>query len=64
MVKLMLYILIIPLTTWAIDSVDINKIYKKNKDNYLRERVIYMFIIMSISYLEVNFIYDFLKTFN
>lgn len=64
MVKLMLYILIIPLTTWAIDSVDINKIYKKNKDNYLRARVIYMFIIMSISYLEVNFIYDFLKTFN
>lgn len=64
MVKLILYILIIPITAWAIDSVNLNSIFKKSKDNYYQARITYMFIIMGLSYLVVNFVYDFFKTFN
>lgn len=64
MVKLILYILIIPITTWAVDSINLNSIFKKSKDNYYQARVVYMFIIMSLSYLIVNFVNDFFQTFS
>lgn len=63
MVKLILYVLIIPIITWSVDSINLNNIFKKSKDNYYQARVVYMFIIMSISYLIVNFVYDFLQVF-
>ena len=64
MVKLILYILIIPLVVYAMDSVNINSIFKKSKDNYYQARVMYMFLVMGLSYLIVNFINDFLGVFS
>lgn len=64
MAKLILYIMIIPIVTWSVDSLNINSIFKKNKDIYLQARTMYMIIVMSLSYLIVNFIYDFIQTFN
>lgn len=64
MSKFILYILIIPIVVWSMDSVNINGIFKKGDSNYYQARVIYMMIVVSLSYLVVNFINDFLGVFN
>lgn len=64
MVKLILYIMVIPITVWALDSVNINAIFKKGRSNYYQARVVYMLSVMVISYLVVNFINDFMGVFN
>ena len=64
MVKLILYILVIPLVVFSMDSVNINGIFKKGQSNYYQARLIYLFIIISLSYLVVSFIADFLGVFS
>lgn len=64
MVKLILYVIIIPIVVYSFDSVNINGIFKKGQSNYYQARIIYMFLIMVISYLVVNFVNDFLGVFN
>lgn len=64
MVKLLLYVLVIPIVVYASDSLNINGIFKKGQSNYYQARIIYMFIIMGLSYLVVNFVNDFLGVFN
>ena len=64
MVKFILYIFIVPLVVISMDSVNLNAIFKKGKSNYYHARMIYMFIIVSLSYLVVNFINDFLGVFS
>ena len=64
MVKLVLYILVIPIVVFASDSLNINGIFKKGQSNYYQARIIYMFIIVGLSYLVVNFVNDFLGVFN
>lgn len=64
MVKLILYVIIIPIVVYSFDSVNINGIFKKGQSNYYQARIIYMFFIMGISYLVVNFVNDFLGVFN
>lgn len=59
MVKTIFYIIISVITLWALDSVRLNEIFKKNR--VIQSRVIYLFITLSLSYLVVNFIYDFLR---
>ena len=63
MVKLILYIFIIPIIVLSMDSVNINAIFKKGQSNYYQARIIYMFLVMALSYLVVNFVYDFLGVF-
>lgn len=63
MVKLILYIFIIPLVVYAMDSVNINGIFKKSQSNYYQARVFYMFLVMILSYLLVQFVNDFLGVF-
>lgn len=60
MVKLVLYVFIIPIVVYSLDSVNINGIFKKGRSNYYQARIFYMFIVMGISYLVVNFVNDFL----
>lgn len=64
MVKLLLYILIIPLVVFAMDSVNINGIFKKGQSNYYQARVFYMFLAVGLSYLVVNFVNDFMGVFS
>nr|MBP3258484.1 DUF1146 domain-containing protein [Bacilli bacterium] len=59
MVKTIFYLIISCITLWALDSVRLNEIFKKNR--YIQSRIIYLFITLSLSYLVVNFIYDFLR---
>lgn len=63
MVKLLLYIIVIPIVVFAMDSVNFNAMFKKGQSNYYQARVMYMIIIASISYLVVNFVNDFLGVF-
>ncbi len=63
MVKLLLYLFVIPLVVYAMDSVNINGIFKKGQSNYYQARVMYMFLIMTLSYNIVQFINDFLGVF-
>ncbi len=56
MIKLFLYIIVIPLVIFAMDSININGIFKKNK--IYQARLLYILFVFSISYLICNFIYD------
>lgn len=64
MVKLILYVFIIPIVVWAVDCLNINGIFKKGQSDYYQARVIYMFVIMGFSYLIVNFVNDFFGVFS
>ncbi len=59
MTKTILYLVISVITMWTLDSVRINEIFKKNK--VIQARIMYLFLTLSITYLVVNFIYDFLS---
>lgn len=63
MVKFVLYLLVIPIVVWSMDSVNINGIFKRGQSDYYQARVMYMIIVVSLSYLVVNFINDFLGVF-
>lgn len=64
MVKLILYLFVMPLVVYSFDSVNINAIFKKGRSDYYQARVMYILLIISVSYLVVNFINDFLGVFN
>lgn len=60
-VKFFIYLFVTPLVIWAIDSVNINGIFKKNK--VIQARIFYILLALSIIYIITNFIYDcFLST--
>ncbi len=56
-VKTILYIIITPFVIWALDGVNINAIFKKNK--IVQANIIYVIICLCLSYLLVNFFMDF-----
>lgn len=55
--KIFIYMLVSILVIWAMDSVNINSIFKKNK--IYQARVFYFLLAISLIYLITNFIYDF-----
>ena len=57
MIKLILYIIIFPFTIWGMEGLDLNRLFKQSK--ITQARIMYLMIAMSISYLVVNFLYDF-----
>ena len=56
MLKLIMYVLVIPLVIFAMDSININGIFKKNK--IYQARLFYILIVFGLSYLICNFLYD------
>ena len=56
-IKLILYIINVPLAIWALDSVKIDEIFKINR--IYQARILYCLISFSLSYLFTNFLYDF-----
>lgn len=54
-----MYLLTFTLSLYALDSVDLSKITKKNK--IYEVRALYMLISMSLSYLSTNFIFGFIE---
>ncbi|MBR6690966.1 MAG: DUF1146 domain-containing protein [Bacilli bacterium] len=61
MIKSILYILLLPFTIWAMEGLDLNKLFKQSR--VYQARIMYLMIAMSISYLVVNFLYDFFINF-
>lgn len=57
LLKTILYIIFTFVAIWALDSINITNVFKKNK--YYASRVLYLMISISLSYLVVNFLYDF-----
>jgi len=55
--KSLLYILTTPFVIWALDSINITNIFKKNR--YYQARLLYLILTFSLTYLTVNCIYDF-----
>ena len=58
MIKFILYLFVIPLVIYAMDGININGIFKKNK--VYQARILYMLFVFGLSYLVCNFLYDFL----
>lgn len=56
-IKLVLYILTVPLSIWALDSIKINGLFKVN--HIYQARILYFLVSFSLSYLFTNFLYDF-----
>ena len=56
-IKTILYIIVVPLSIWALDALNIQGKFKKNR--YYQARILYLFISFALSYLVVNFLYDF-----
>jgi len=56
-VRVILYCVTVPLTIWALECININNLFKKNR--YYQSRLLYIIISLSLSYLVVNFFMDF-----
>lgn len=54
--KFLIYIIVTILVVWAMDSININQIFKKNK--IYQARLFYFFLGLSMIYLVTNFIMD------
>lgn len=57
LLKAILYTIFTFVAIWALDSINITNLFKKNR--YYASRVLYLMISISLSYLVVNFLYDF-----
>ena len=55
--KTILYLVTTPIVIWALESINITNVFKKNR--YYQARAVYLILSLSLSYLVVNFIYDF-----
>ncbi len=55
-VKFFIYIFVTILVIWAMDSLNINRFFKKNK--VIQAQVFYVLLGLSMIYLITNFIFD------
>lgn len=56
-IKAIIYCIVVPVVIWILESIDINKIFKKNRS--IQATLFYLVICLCLSYLVVNFFYDF-----
>lgn len=56
--KLLIYCFVLPMTLYALNGVNLNVIFKKNRP--LEARLVLMILTFSFSYLITNFILDFI----
>lgn len=64
MIKFILYLVVIPVVVICFDSVNLNAFFKKGQSNYYQARIIYMMLVVGLSYLVVSFLNDFMGVFN
>jgi len=56
-IKTILYLVTVPIIIWALDGINLNQIFKKKR--YYQSRAVYLIFALALSYLVVNFFYDF-----
>lgn len=61
MIKAILYAAILPFVIWTMEGLELNKFFKQSR--IIQARIMYLLISMSITYLTVNFLYDFFINF-
>ena len=62
MYKFILYLLVVPLIIYGMDSVNLTMFVKQNKP--YQAKIIYIAVVFSLSYLVVSFMYDFISVLN
>lgn len=62
MYKFILYLLVVPLMVYGVDAINLTPIFKRGKP--YQAKVIYIAVVFSLSYLVVNFMYDFISSLN
>ena len=55
--KYLLYLFVTVLVVFAMDSINLNGVFKKNK--IFQARILYFLIALALIYLITNFIWDF-----
>ena len=60
-VRTILYIVITPLTIWALEALNIERFFKKNRLNQIR--ILYILLALALAYLVVNFLMDFVNSY-
>lgn len=60
MYNLLLYCIVLVIVIWAMEGVNINSLFKNNR--IYQARIIYILIVLSLTYLSSNFILDFLNS--
>ncbi len=60
-IRTILYIVITPLTIWAMEALNIERFFKKNRLNQIR--ILYILFSLALSYLVVNFLMDFVNSY-
>jgi uncharacterized membrane protein YwzB len=56
-IRTILYIFIVPMIMFTLESLNIERFFKKNR--VLKMRFFYLFLTLGMSYLTVNFLMDF-----
>lgn len=56
-IKTILYLLVVPFVIWALESIKIDNVFKKNRQ--IQANLLYLICSLGLSYLVVNFFYDF-----
>ncbi len=57
MVKIALYIVMVPLSIWVLESLRMDVLFKKGR--VLQMKILYVMMSFALSYLVTNFLYDF-----
>lgn len=60
-VRILIYLFVSLVVIFAIDSVNINNIFKKNK--IIQARIFYFLLAFSLIYIISNLIFDFIEIF-
>ena len=61
-IKIIYYIIIMPIVMLALNSINITNLFKKNK--IAEARILYVILTLSLTYLTVNFVFDVLSITN
>lgn len=56
-IKLILYLLVLPFAFWAVEALRIEPLFKKGRSRQIV--ITYVLLTIGLTYLAVNFIYDF-----
>ena len=62
MIKVILYLITIPLSIWVLESINLNGLFKRNRITQIT--VLYLMLSLSLAYLVTNFLVDFANNFN
>ncbi len=56
-IKIILYLIILPISMWSISALRIEGAFKKNSENQIK--IMYIFLSISMTYLIVQFFSEF-----